>query len=136
MQYKGQEITPMEIKGARQFPGGHRMVVWDEEYPREEIVYAILPPESGTAYPVITPACRYKCCAEIPESPMATYEELSWWLSEGKRQFIDTRVNTIGTDLKFSGINADAEVCDHFRVREKGDPSWHKPTKAFLGIRK
>lgn len=136
MQYKGQEITPMEIKCGRQFPRGHRMIVWDEEYPHEETVYAILPPESGTAYPVITPACRYRCCAEIPDSPMATYEELSWWLSEGKRQVIDTRMNNIGTECKYNVDNANIAVADHFRVRERGDSEWSKPTKAFLGIRK
>ena len=133
LMYGGKEITIMDMSKSRNFSKGHRMLVWnDENTVREAIVYAIIPPEAGSDHPVITPDARYMYCAEIPETPLATNEELSWWLSEGNCQVIDVRFGTISTAFAYHVNDSKNEVDSCYRVRRKGETDWHRPTKVYI----
>ena len=133
LMYGGKEITIMDMSKSRHFSNGHSMLVWNSDnVVREAIVYAIIPPDAGSDYPVITPDARYMYCAEIPETPLATNEELSWWICEGNRQVIDMRFNTISSAFAYNVNCSKNEVGSFYRVRRKGETDWHRPTKVYI----
>ena len=106
--------------------------------PVEELVVAILAKSSGQAFPVMSKGWRaYERCALLPEKPAprrATWEQLAYWLIDGKGLVLDADTNRVDTGVYFDMKNMHEEVGERWYVMARGESMWHEPTVDYMGL--
>lgn len=131
MKYKGIELE--EVTEPQLFEPPKKMLVWDScENIVELKVYAIA---SREQFPVICENSTWRHCAEIPESTLATFRELSRWIAQGNGELVfgDTST-TCYPYLTYQRGSANVHVGSDYRVRKWDDTEWHKPTREYIGL--
>lgn len=132
MKYYGIELK--EVTEPQIFDPPKKMLVWDKDngYPCTANVYAIV---SRKDFSVICEYSTWRHCAEIPESKLATFRELSKWLAKGNGElrFSDTST-TCYPYLTYQLNNENTFVGSEYKVRRWDDTEWHKPTREYLGL--
>ena len=132
MKYKGIELK--EVTEPQLFDPPNKMLVWDRDnkYPSTANVYAIV---SRKYFPVICENSTWRHCAEIPESTLATFRELSRWIAQGNGELVfgDTST-TCYPYLTYQRDSANVHVGSDYSVRKWDDTEWHKPTREYLGL--
>ena len=127
MKYKGIELK--EVTEPQFFNPPKKMLVWDNCGNTVELnVCAIV---SRKDFPVICENTTWKHCAEIPESKLVTYRELSRWIAEGNGEVKYS--NTVLTNWNYSINDENKVVSENFSVRKWDDTEWNKPTREYFG---
>ena len=130
MEYKGTELK--EVTEPQFFNPPKKMLVWDNGGDVIKLeVYAVVD-RGADSFPVICQYTAWKHCAEIPESKLVTYRELSRWIAEGNGEVKYS--NTVLTNWNYSINDENKFVSENFSVRKWYDTEWHKPTREYFGL--
>ena len=70
----------------------------------------------------------------LPLPCRATWEQLAYWLVDGKGLVLDTDTNRVDTGVFFDKKNMQEEVGDRWLVMARGDTEWHDPTVDYMGL--
>ena len=73
---------------------------------------------------------------EIPLPPpkRATWEQLAYWLIDGKGLVLDADTNRVDTGVFFSKENMHEEVGERWKVMKRGDSEWNDPTVDYMEL--
>lgn len=69
-----------------------------------------------------------------PKTRRATWQQLAYWLIDGKGLAIDTETNRVDTGVFFSNENMHEEVGERWKVMKRGDSEWNEPTVDYMGL--
>lgn len=149
MVYQGKELV--EITERQIFNPPKKLLVWDcregnPENIREALVVAILPAIPyhpnivclGIIGRIIGSVTWATHCAEIPEEQKqkrATWEQLAYWLIDGKGLVLDVDTNRVDTGVYFNMNDMHEEVGERYYVMARGESKWNEPTIDYLGIK-
>ena len=64
----------------------------------------------------------------------ATWEQLAYWLVDGKGLVLDIDTNRVDTGVIFDKKNMHEEVGERWLVMARGDTEWHNPTVDYMGL--
>lgn len=70
----------------------------------------------------------------LPSPKRATWEQLAYWLVDGKGLVLDTDTNRVDTGVIFDMRNMHEEVGERWVVMKRGDTMWQDPTVDYMGL--
>lgn len=70
----------------------------------------------------------------LPPPCRATWEQLAYWLVDGKGLVLDADTNRVDTGVYFDMKNMHEEVGERYYVMARGDTEWHDPTVDYMGL--
>lgn len=140
--YKGMELE--EITEPQIFDPPQEMLVWDFESCSSNAiskkkVLAIFPNKNeyrqNEIKPVLaTDGTKWNFCANVPAPRRATWEQLAYWLIDGKGLVLDADTNRVDTGVYFDMKNMHEEVGERYYVMARGESMWHEPTVDYMGL--
>lgn len=143
MIYHVEELTP--ITEQQVFDPPQEMLVWDYESCsiygiHKKEVLAILPNKEEyrkhEIKPVLaTDGTKWNFCANVPPKKRANWEQLAYWLIDGKGLVLDADTNRVDTGVYFNMNDMHDEVGERYYVMARGESKWHEPTIDYLGIK-
>lgn len=132
--YKGMELKEVVLDIPTFFNTNQEAIVWNDSANKDRVIVYSYDPRSQ--YPVRSNNDRiWKHFAFIPEKPaprMATWEQLAYWLVDGRGLVLDGNTNRVDTGVFFSRENMQEEVGERWQVMARGDTEWHEPTVDYM----
>lgn len=75
-------------------------------------------------------------CVPVPlkKPRRATWEQLAYWLIDGKGLVLDADTNRVDTGVYFDMKNMHEEVGERYYVMARGESRWYEPTVDYMGL--
>lgn len=140
IKYKGMELEVFSSDKPVIFDQQKKCVVWDEPLcgmKQEAVVLAYIPYRATNSRVIGLYNQSWGYCAILPEKPAtrrATWEQLAYWLIDGKGLVLDADTNRVDTGVYFDMKNMHEEVGERYYVKARGESKWHEPTVDYMGL--